>query len=76
MSLVSTLASFLYAALPRQVRCPAPRRSEGARDFDALMLELSRLQPSSRIAAGAASLAVVRGPWEGPERAVERRARF
>jgi hypothetical protein len=75
MSFVSTLASALYAALPRQVRCPAPRRSEGERDFDALMEELRRADPSSAAARDVSPLTVTRCPWEGPTRAVMRRAR-
>ena len=74
MSLVSVVASALYAALPQRVRCPSPRRSEGIREFDALMAELDRDQAASAVATGGLSAKVTRTPGGGPARALVRRA--
>ena len=74
MSLITALASAVYAWLPQQVRSPAPRRSEGRREFDALMVELIRHEQR----AGDSFVALTDGvpcvPAIGPERARLRRA--
>jgi hypothetical protein len=76
MRLVSTVASALYAALPRQLRCPAPRKSEGARDFDALIEALRQAEPPPPGGSfDGVPVAVTRAPWDGPAHAVARRAR-
>jgi hypothetical protein len=75
MSLVSALASVLYAALPRPVRCPVPRRSEGALQFDAFMHELDEACPWPAAPVGDPSFSVTRRPADAPSLAVQRRAR-
>jgi hypothetical protein len=75
MSLASTIASALYAALPRQLRCPSPRKSEGMREFEALLARLSRDQASSGPRFDSALPGVTLTPSEGPVRALARRAR-
>jgi hypothetical protein len=72
MSLVSTSASILLAALPEPVRHPSPRKSEAAREFDALLADLARNEPSPGKSLG---VMVTRKPWGGPVRADARRAR-
>lgn len=74
MSLVSTLASFLYAALPQPVRAPSPRRSEGLREFDAFMHELDEVEPLPRVSFPGTEVILTRRPYQGPRLAVERRA--
>ena len=74
MSLVSTLASSLHAALPESVRDAAPRRSEGLREFDAFMHELDEVEALHAEPLRDDSLHVTRLPWDGPTRDVARRA--
>jgi hypothetical protein len=75
MSLVSSLASALFAVLPRQLRFPSPRKSVAASDFDALIGRLSRANPTSAGWSGGALASVTPVPLEKPTRALERRAR-
>jgi hypothetical protein len=75
MSLISALASAVYAWLPPQVRSPAPRRSEGRREFDALMAELIQNEQRAGDSFVALSDGVACVPPLGPERARLRRAR-
>jgi hypothetical protein len=75
MSLASTLASVLYAALPRQLRRPVPRKSEGMREFDTLIEDLRRGEPSWTAVPEGASISVTPTACGGPTRAVMRRAR-
>ena len=75
MSLMSALASAVYAWLPQQLRFPSPRKSEAAREFDALMLELCRNEALAGDSFGRVTEGVACEPPMGAERARKRRAR-
>ena len=75
MSLISALASAVYAWLPPQVRSPAPRKSEARREFDALLEELRRNERLAGTPFVALPDGVTGVPAVGPERARLRRAR-
>ncbi len=75
MSFVSTIASVLYAALPQQLRRPARRKSEGEREFDVLIDDLRRAETVNAVVSAGVPITLTCAAWDGPTRAVVRRAR-
>jgi hypothetical protein len=75
MSLISALVSTVYASLPAPLRSPSPRKSEGAREFDGLLVELVRNEQLAGDSFAGVPAGVRCVPARAPERARLRRAR-